>query len=144
MAGNIFGEIFKVVTFGESHGPALGCVIDGCPAMVALSLEDVSRELRRRRHGQGGPDHIGISTSRSEADEPEILSGVFEGKTLGTPIAILVRNTDCHSVDYDNLRDICRPGHADFGWHAKYGVRDHRGGGRSSGRETLCRVAPER
>ena len=136
MAGNIFGELFKVVTFGESHGPALGCVIDGCPAGVELSVEDISRELRRRRPGQGG-----ASTSRSEADEPEILSGVFEGKTLGTPIAILVRNGDCHSADYDHLRDICRPGHADFGWHAKYGVRDHRGGGRSSGRETLCRVA---
>ena len=136
MAGNSFGEIFKVVTFGESHGPALGCVIDGCPAGIALSLEDIARELRRRRPGQGG-----ASTSRSEADEPEILSGVFEGKTLGSPIAILVRNADCHSADYDNVRDICRPGHADFGWHAKYGIRDHRGGGRSSGRETLCRVA---
>ena len=136
MAGNIFGEIFKVVTFGESHGPALGCVIDGCPAGIALSVEDIARELRRRRPGQGA-----ASTSRSEADEPEILSGVFEGKTLGSPIAILVRNADCHSADYDNVRDICRPGHADFGWHAKYGIRDHRGGGRSSGRETLCRVA---
>jgi len=136
VAGNIFGEIFKVVTFGESHGPALGCVIDGCPAGVALAVEDIARELRRRRPGQGG-----ASTSRSEADEPEILSGVFEGKTLGSPIAVLVRNADCHSADYDHLRDICRPGHADFGWQSKYGVRDHRGGGRSSGRETLCRVA---
>ena len=136
MAGNIFGEIFKVVTFGESHGPALGCVIDGCPAGIALSLEDIARELRRRRPGQGG-----ASTARDEADEPEILSGVFEGKTLGTPIAIMVRNADCHSADYDNVRDIFRPGHADFGWHAKFGIRDHRGGGRSSGRETLCRVA---
>ena len=136
MAGNIFGELFKVVTFGESHGPALGCVIDGCPAGVELSVENIARELRRRRPGQGG-----ASTSRDEADEPEILSGVFEGKTLGTPIAILVRNADCHSADYDHLRDICRPGHADFGWQAKYGIRDHRGGGRSSGRETLCRVA---
>jgi len=136
MAGNIFGELFKVVTFGESHGPALGCVIDGCPAGIELTVEEISRELRRRRPGQGG-----VSTSRSEDDEPEILSGVFEGKTLGTPIAILVRNADCHSADYDHLRDICRPGHADFGWQAKYGIRDHRGGGRSSGRETLCRVA---
>jgi chorismate synthase len=136
MAGNIFGELFKVVSFGESHGPALGCVIDGCPAGIELSVEDIGRELRRRRPGQGG-----ASTSRDEADEPEILSGVFEGKTLGSPIAILVRNADCPSADYDHLRDICRPGHADFGWQAKYGVRDHRGGGRSSGRETLCRVA---
>jgi len=136
MAGNIFGELFKVATFGESHGPAYGCVIDGCPAGLALSLEDIARELRRRRPGQGA-----ASTSRGEADEPEILSGMFEGKTLGTPIAILVRNADCHSTDYDNMRDVCRPGHADFGWHAKFGIRDHRGGGRSSGRETLCRVA---
>jgi len=136
MAGNIFGELFKVITFGESHGPAYGCVIDGCPAGLSLSLEDIARELRRRRPGQGG-----ASTSRGEADEPEILSGVFEGKTLGTPIAIMVRNADCHSADYDNMRDVCRPGHADFGWHAKFGIRDHRGGGRSSGRETLCRVA---
>ncbi|MDR0457178.1 MAG: chorismate synthase [Treponema sp.] len=136
MAGNILGELFKVVSFGESHGPALGCVIDGCPAGLELSVEDIARELRRRRPAQGG-----ASTTRSEADEPEILSGVFEGKTLGTPIAILVRNTDSHSADYDNLRNVYRPGHADFCWDAKYGIRDHRGGGRSSGRETLCRVA---
>jgi chorismate synthase len=136
MAGNSFGSLFKVSTFGESHGPAMGCVIDGCPAGLALSLEDIRRELRRRRPGQGG-----ASTARSENDEPEILSGVFEGKTLGTPIAILVRNTDHHSADYENLRDVYRPGHADFGWDAKYGRRDHRGGGRSSGRETLCRTA---
>jgi chorismate synthase len=136
MSGNIFGELFKVVTFGESHGPGMGCVIDGCPAGLELSVEDIALELRRRRPAQGG-----ASTSRSEADEPEILSGVFEGKTLGSPIAILVRNTGGHSADYDNLRDLCRPGHADFAWGAKYGIRDHRGGGRSSGRETLCRVA---
>jgi chorismate synthase len=114
----------------------MGCVIDGCPAGLELSVEEIGRELARRRPGAGGP-----STSRSEADEPEILSGVFEGKTLGTPIAILVRNNDCHSADYDNLRNVFRPGHADMGWQAKYGIRDHRGGGRSSGRETLCRVA---
>ena len=136
MAGNIFGELFKVVSFGESHGPALGCVIDGCPAGLEISVEDIGRELRRRRPAQGG-----ASTGRGEADEPEILSGVFEGKTLGTPIAIMVRNTDCRSADYDNLRNVYRPGHADFCWDAKYGIRDHRGGGRSSGRETLCRVA---
>ena len=136
VAGNIFGELFRVAAFGESHGPAMGAVIDGCPAGLELSVEDISRELRRRKPGQGG-----VSTCRSEADEPEIVSGVFEGKTLGTPIAILVRNTDCRSADYDNMRDVFRPGHADFGWQAKYGIRDHRGGGRSSGRETLCRVA---
>jgi chorismate synthase len=114
----------------------MGCVIDGCPAGLVLSVEDVKQELAKRRPGVGT-----ASTSRNEADEPEILSGVFEGKTLGTPIAIIVRNTDCHSADYENLRDVFRPGHADFGWQAKYGIRDHRGGGRSSGRETLCRVA---
>jgi chorismate synthase len=136
MSGNIFGELFRVVTFGESHGPAMGCVIDGCPAGLELSVDDIRRELLRRRPGQGG-----VSTNRGEADEPEIVSGVFEGKTLGTPLAILVRNTGGHSADYDKLRNVCRPGHADFGWQAKYGIRDHRGGGRSSGRETLCRVA---
>ncbi|MDR3248029.1 MAG: chorismate synthase [Treponema sp.] len=136
MPGNTFGTIFKVTTFGESHGPAVGCVIDGCPAGISLSVENIAEDLRRRRPGAGGP-----STTRSEADEPEILSGVFEGKTLGTPIAILVRNTDQHSTDYDNLKDVYRPGHADWTWEAKYGFRDHRGGGRGSGRETLGRVA---
>ncbi|MDR0315951.1 MAG: chorismate synthase [Treponema sp.] len=136
MAGNIFGDLFRVVTFGESHGQAMGCVIDGCPPGLALSAEDIERDLRRRRPGQGG-----ASTARNEADTPEILSGVFEGKTLGTPIAIVIRNTDHHSSDYENLRDVFRPGHADYSWEAKYGIRDHRGGGRSSGRETVCRVA---
>jgi chorismate synthase len=139
MPGNIFGELFRVATFGESHGPALGCVIDGCPAGLELSVEDIRRDLARRRPGAHSIE--GASTSRNEADEPEILSGLFEGKTLGSPLAILVRNTNSHSADYDNLRDVYRPGHADFGWQAKYGIRDHRGGGRSSGRETLCRVA---
>jgi chorismate synthase len=137
MGGNSFGRLFRVTTFGESHGPALGCVIDGCPAGLALDIEDIRRELRRRRPGQGGP----ASTARNEEDEPEILSGLFEGKTLGTPIAIIVRNGDHHSADYDEFRDLYRPGHGDYTWEAKYGVRDHRGGGRSSGRETLCRVA---
>jgi chorismate synthase len=144
MPGNIFGELFRVATFGESHGPALGCVIDGCPAGLELCIEDIRQELARRRPGAHSPSKEGAdgaSTSRDEADEPEILSGLFEGKTIGSPIAILVRNTNCHSSDYDNLRDVYRPGHADFGWQAKYGRRDHRGGGRSSGRETLCRVA---
>ncbi|MDR1636202.1 MAG: chorismate synthase [Treponema sp.] len=136
MSGNTFGEIFRATTFGESHGPALGCVIDGCPAGLGLSAEDIAAELRRRRPGGGG-----ISTSRAEADEPEILSGLFEGKTMGSPIAIVVRNTGQRSEDYDELRDLYRPGHGDWTWEAKYGQRDHRGGGRSSARETLGRVA---
>jgi chorismate synthase len=136
MAGNTFGTIFTVSTFGESHGPAVGCVVDGCPAGLSLDVEDIKRELRRRRPA-GNP----ASTSRREADEPEILSGLFEGKTLGTPIAIIIRNNDRHSSDYEELRDLYRPGHADWAWEAKYGIRDHRGGGRSSGRETACRVA---
>jgi len=142
MGGNTFGTLFRVTTFGESHGPGLGCVIDGCPAGLPLAAEDIKRELARRRPGRhasgNGP---GASTSRNEADEPEILSGVFEGKTLGTPIAILVRNNNQHSEDYDDLKDLYRPGHADWPWEAKYGFRDHRGGGRTSGRETLGRVA---
>lgn len=137
MAGNSFGTLFTVVTFGESHGKACGCVIDGCPAGIALEKEDIARDLRRRRPGG---DTV-VSTSRLEADEPEILSGVFEGKTLGTPIAVLVRNCDHHSQDYEALRDVYRPGHADWTWEKKFGFRDFRGGGRSSGRETLARVA---
>ncbi|WP_010257081.1 chorismate synthase [Treponema primitia] len=136
MAGNSSGTIFTVTSFGESHGPGLGCIVDGCPAGLPLNIEDISRELGRRRPGGGGP-----STTRSETDVPEILSGVFEGKTLGTPIAILVRNTNQRSGDYDKLKDLYRPGHADWTWEAKYGFRDHRGGGRSSARETLGRVA---
>jgi chorismate synthase len=136
MAGNVFGDLFRVTSFGESHGPALGCVIDGCPAGLELSVADIAAELARRRPGQGG-----AASARSERDEPEILSGVFEGRTMGTPIAIIVRNADHHSADYEQLRDLYRPGHADWTWEAKYGRRDHRGGGRSSGRETLCRVA---
>ena len=134
MPGNTFGELFRVTTFGESHGPAMGCVIDGCPSGLELAEADIEKELIRRRPGsQYG--------SRDEKDTPEILSGIFEGKTLGSPIAILVRNTNQNSRDYDELKDVYRPGHADFTWEAKYGFRDHRGGGRSSGRETLCRVA---
>jgi chorismate synthase len=134
MSGNSFGEIFKVTTFGESHGAAMGCVIDGCPAGLELSASDIEKELSRRRPGiEYG--------SRGENDKPEILSGIFEGKTLGTPITIIVRNANFNSSDYDNLKDVFRPGHADYTWEAKYGFRDHRGGGRSSGRETLCRTA---
>jgi len=134
MAGNIFGELFKVTTFGESHGEALGCVIDGCPAELEISAADIEKELARRRPGR-------VYGSRDEKDTPEILSGVFEGKTLGSPIAVIVRNTNQNSGDYGELKDIYRPGHADFTWDAKFGFRDWRGGGRSSGRETLCRVA---
>ena len=132
--GNTFGELFRVTTFGESHGPALGCVIDGCPAGLELTSDDIEKELKKRRPGK----EYG---SRDEEDTPEILSGIFEGKTLGSPIAIIVRNRNQKSGDYNYLKDIYRPSHADFSWDAKYGFRDHRGGGRSSGRETLCRVA---
>jgi chorismate synthase len=125
-----------VTTFGESHGPGCGALVDGCPAGLTLGIEDIARELRRRRPGGSGP-----FSARNEADQPEILSGVFEGKTLGTPIAILVRNQNQRSGDYDELKDLYRPGHGDWTWEAKYGIRDHRGGGRSSGRETVGRVA---
>jgi len=134
LSGNTFGEVFKVTTFGESHGPALGCVIDGCPSGLEITLNDIEKELEKRRPGRG-------SGSRDEEDKPEIISGLFDGKTLGSPIAIIVRNTNQKSGDYDALKDIYRPGHADFTWDAKYGFRDYRGGGRASGRETLCRVA---
>ncbi|MDR0486886.1 MAG: chorismate synthase [Treponema sp.] len=134
MPANTFGELFRVTTFGESHGKAVGCVIDGCPAGLELSADDIEKELKRRRPGA-------VYGSRDEEDIPEILSGIFEGRTLGTPVAIIVRNTSQKSGDYDELKDIYRPGHADFTWEAKFGIRDHRGGGRSSGRETLCRVA---
>ena len=136
MSGNIFGTIFRVMTFGESHGAATGCVIDGCPAGLALDENLIMADLEKRRPGQGA-----ASTARAEPDRPEILSGVFNGRTLGTPIAIIIRNTDQHSADYEALRDVYRPGHADAMWDAKYGFRDYRGGGRSSARETAARVA---
>ncbi|MBQ6386094.1 MAG: chorismate synthase [Lachnospiraceae bacterium] len=136
MAGSVFGTIFKISTWGESHGPALGVVIDGCPAGFPLSEADIQPYMDRRRPGMGK-----LSTARSEADRIEILSGVFEGRTTGTPISIMLRNTDQRSRDYGNLADTYRPGHADFGYDAKYGIRDYRGGGRSSGRETAGRVA---
>ena len=134
MDSNTFGRVFRVTTFGESHGEAMGCVIDGCPAGLEISLNDIEIELSRRRPGK-------ISGSRDEDDIPQILSGVFEGRTLGSPIAVIVRNKNQNSGDYDDLKDVYRPGHADLTWDAKYQRRDHRGGGRSSGRETLCRVA---
>jgi chorismate synthase len=133
---NSFGRIFRVTTFGESHGAALGCVVDGCPAGLSLSLSDVQSELDLRKPGGGG-----ASTTRAEADEAEILSGLFEGRTLGTPIAVIIRNKAHNSSDYDDLKDVYRPGHADWCWEAKFGLRDHRGGGRSSARETAGRVA---
>ena len=136
MAGNIFGELFKVTTFGESHGPAIGLVIDGVPSQLPLSESDIQVDLDRRRPGQSK-----ITTQRKESDTVEILSGVFEGKTTGTPLAMLIRNEDQRSKDYSNIKDLFRPGHADYTYLAKYGFRDYRGGGRSSGRETACRVA---
>lgn len=135
MGGSLFGKNFRVMTFGESHGPAIGAVIDGCPAGLALSNEDIQPFLDRRRPGQSK-----FTTKRNELDEVEILSGVFEGKTLGTPIAMVIRNTDQHSKDYSDIKNVYRPGHADFGFDAKYGFRDYRGGGRSSARETIGRV----
>ena len=141
--GNTFGKNFSVTTFGESHGVALGCIIDGCPAGIALTKEMIQKALDRRRPGASVTGEASASvTARKEADEVEILSGVFEGRTTGTPIALEVRNTSQHSGDYGNLDLTFRPGHADFTYDVKYrGNRDYRGGGRSSGRETLARVA---
>jgi chorismate synthase len=136
MAGNSFGRIFTVTSFGESHGPAIGCVVDGCPPGLPLSVEDIQHDLDRRKPGTSR--HV---TQRQESDTVEILSGVFEGKTTGTPIALLIRNEDARSRDYGNLIDTFRPGHADYTYWQKYGIRDHRGGGRASARETAVRVA---
>jgi len=136
MSGNTLGLLFAVTTFGESHGPAIGCVIDGCPPGMALSEADIQPDLDRRRPGTSR--HV---TQRQEADRVEILSGVFEGKTTGTPIALLIRNTDQRSKDYGNLLDTFRPGHADYTYWRKYGLRDPRGGGRSSARLTAPIVA---
>ncbi len=136
MAGSSFGTIFRVTTWGESHGPALGAVVDGCPAGLPLAPEDFVPMMRRRRPGGNL-----MSTSRVEEDAVEILSGVFEGVTTGTPILLLIRSTGQRSSDYGPIAEVFRPGHADFGFSAKYGVRDYRGGGRSSGRETAARVA---
>jgi chorismate synthase len=136
MAGNSFGHFFTVTSFGESHGPAIGCVVDGCPPGLVLSAEDIQKDLDRRKPGTSR--HV---TQRQESDTVEILSGVFEGKTTGTPIALLIRNEDARSRDYGNLIDTFRPGHADYTYWQKYGIRDHRGGGRASARETAVRVA---
>jgi chorismate synthase len=142
MSHNTFGHLFRVTTFGESHGPALGCVIDGCPPGIALTEADIQRDLDRRRPGQSK-----YTTQRREADQVRILSGVFQDErmraplTTGTPIALLIENTDARSKDYSEIREKFRPGHADYTYLAKYGLRDYRGGGRSSARETAARVA---
>lgn len=135
MAGNSFGTLFRLTSFGESHGSAIGGVIDGCPAGIVIDPEFIRSEMRRRRPGQSK-----IVTQRKEDDEVEFLSGIFEGKSTGVPIGFIVRNADARSSDYDALKDIYRPSHADFTYDAKYGFRDHRGGGRSSARETVARV----
>lgn len=136
MAGSSYGNVFSITTWGESHGEALGVVVDGCPAGLALNADDIQTYLNRRKPGQ-----TKISTPRKEADQIEILSGIFGGRTTGTPISMLVRNTSQHSSDYSEIANYYRPGHADYTFDAKYGFRDYRGGGRSSGRETIGRVA---
>ena len=135
MSGNTFGKLYRVTTFGESHGAALGAIIDGCPSNVVLTEDDIQLYLNRRR-----PNDSELSTPRKEKDKVEILSGVFEGKTLGTPICALVRNEDIGTSEYGILKNIFRPGHADYTYEKKYGIRDYRSGGRSSGRETIGRV----
>ncbi len=136
MSGNTFGKLFTVTSFGESHGPALGCVVDGCPPGLALSEADLQRDLDRRKPGQSR-----YTTQRREDDQVKILSGVFEGKTTGTPIGLLIENADQRSKDYSAIKDVFRPDHADYTYFQKYGARDYRGGGRASARETTMRVA---
>ncbi len=136
MSGNSFGKLFVLTTFGESHGPAIGCIVDGCPPGMELSEADIQVDLDRRRPGRSRH-----TTQRNEPDQVKILSGVFEGKTTGTPIGLLVENKDQRSRDYGDIKDKFRPGHADYTYHQKYGIRDYRGGGRSSARETTMRVA---
>ncbi|MGB1110597.1 MAG: chorismate synthase [Gammaproteobacteria bacterium] len=136
MSGNSFGKLFTVTTFGESHGPALGAIVDGCPPGLELSEADLQGDLDRRRPGQSRH-----TTQRREPDQVKILSGVFEGRTTGTPIGLLIENTDQRSKDYSNIMNLFRPGHADYSYQQKYGLRDYRGGGRSSARETAMRVA---
>jgi chorismate synthase len=136
VAGNSFGTIFRFTTWGESHGPAIGCVVDGTPPRIALKEDDIQHWLDRRKPGQSR-----FTTQRQEADAVKILSGVFEGETTGTPIQLLIENTDQRPRDYSNIKDSFRPGHADYTYWAKYGIRDYRGGGRSSARETASRVA---
>lgn len=135
MAGNTFGKLFKLTTFGESHGEALGGIIDGCPAGIELNFEAIQHEMQRRKPGQSS-----IVTQRKEADEVQFLSGIFEGKTTGTPIGFIIPNTNQKSEDYSHIKDSYRPSHADYVYEKKYGIRDYRGGGRSSARETASRV----
>ena len=136
MAGNTFGKAFRVTTWGESHGPALGAVIDGCPPGIELDLSDIQKDLEKRRPGKGGGE-----SPRKEPDQVDILSGTFEGLTTGTPISLIIYNKDARSKAYDHLQNIFRPGHGDLTYLKKYGLRDHRGGGRASARETVARVA---
>ena len=136
MSGNSFGHLFRFTTFGESHGPAIGCVVDGVPPGLDIAEADIQTWLDKRRPGRSRH-----TTQRKEADAVQILSGVFEGKSTGTPIALLIENTDARSKDYDDIKDLFRPGHADYTYQQKYGIRDHRGSGRASARETACRVA---
>jgi chorismate synthase len=136
MSGNTYGKLFTVTTAGESHGPALVAIVDGCPPGLAISVDDLQRDLDRRKPGTSRH-----TTQRQEPDEVEILSGVFEGRTTGTSIGLLIRNTDQKSKDYSAIKDLFRPAHADYTYHHKYGERDYRGGGRSSARETAMRVA---
>ena len=136
MSGNTFGQLFSVTSFGESHGPAIGCIIDGVPPRIALSETDIQPHVDKRRPGQSK-----FTTQRQESDTVEILSGVFEGQTTGSPIALMIRNEDQRSKDYSDIKDKFRPGHADFTYFKKFGIRDYRGGGRSSARETAMRVA---
>lgn len=136
MSGNRFGTLFQYQSFGESHGPAIGCVVDGVPPRITLAEADIQKYLDKRKPGQSR-----YTTQRQEADEVKILSGVFEGQTTGTPIGLMIENTDQKSKDYNDIKDKFRPGHADFTYNAKYGIRDYRGGGRSSARETAMRVA---
>jgi Chorismate synthase len=136
VSSNSFGKLFTVTTFGESHGPAIGCVIDGCPPGLPISPEEFKSDLERRATGRSR-----YTSQRHEADDVEMLSGVYEGRTTGTPIALLIRNTDQRSKDYGDIVQTFRPGHADYTYWQKYGIRDPRGGGRSSARETTMRVA---
>jgi chorismate synthase len=142
MAGNVFGTIFRITTFGESHGNALGAVIDGCPAGIPVSEQQIQHELNRRKPNAVADGKLNAAvTMRKESDTVHILSGIFEGISEGTPIALVIQNTEQHSADYENLETTFRPGHADYTYFCKYGIRDYRGGGRASGRETAARVA---
>jgi chorismate synthase len=136
MASNSFGRHFRLTTFGESHGPAIGCILDGCPAGFSIDLEAIQQALDRRKPGQSA-----ITSRRKESDRVEVLSGLLDGTTTGTPIALMIRNIDARSADYSHIADVYRPSHADFTWDSKFGIRDHRGGGRSSARETAMWVA---